>query len=57
MFERYGKVNKVTVPVDSATQRNKGFAFVEFDQRREAEDAFERLDKFSVEGRRLKLDW
>lgn len=33
------------------------FAFVEFEDRRDAEDAFEKFDGFSVEGRRLRLDW
>jgi RNA recognition motif-containing protein len=33
------------------------FAFVEFEERRDAEDAFEKFDGFSVEGRRLRLDW
>jgi transformer-2 protein len=33
------------------------FAFVEFEERRDAEDAFDKFDGFSVEGRRLKLDW
>jgi len=39
------------------TGKNKGFAFVEFEERRDAEDAFDKFDGFSVEGRRLKLDW
>lgn len=33
------------------------FAFVEFEERRDAEEAFENYQGFSVEGRRLKLDW
>ncbi|KAG0191208.1 hypothetical protein DFQ28_000755 [Apophysomyces sp. BC1034] len=57
MFERYGRLNKVTVPMDSVTSKNKGFSFVEFEDRRDAEDAFDKFQGFSVEGRRLKLDW
>ncbi|KAG9295951.1 hypothetical protein G9A89_011803 [Geosiphon pyriformis] len=33
------------------------FAFVEFEDRRDAEDAYDKYNGFSVEGRRLKLDW
>ncbi|KAI7871340.1 hypothetical protein BDF14DRAFT_1936163 [Spinellus fusiger] len=57
MFERYGRLVKVTVPMDVLTNKNKGFSFVEFEDRRDAEDAFDKFQGFSVEGRRLKLDW
>ncbi|KAL1936183.1 hypothetical protein VTP01DRAFT_317 [Rhizomucor pusillus] len=57
MFDKYGPIAKVTVPIDSITNKNKGFAFVEFEDRRDAEDAFDKYHGFSVEGRRLKLDW
>ncbi|CAG8486713.1 6338_t:CDS:2 [Paraglomus brasilianum] len=57
MFERYGRLRKVTVQIDHYTGRNKGFAFVEFEDRRDAEDAFDKYNGFTVEGRRLKLDW
>lgn len=57
MFERYGRLKSITVPMDINTNKNKGFAFVEFEDRRDAEDAFEKFDGFSVEGRRLRLDW
>ncbi|CAG8697633.1 1369_t:CDS:2 [Ambispora leptoticha] len=57
MFERYGRLRKVTVQLDHYTGRNKGFAFVEFEDRRDAEDAYDKYNGFSVEGRRLKLDW
>lgn len=78
MFERYGRLKSVTVPMDTVTNKNKGyakkrerkqksacdtnvwydsFAFIEFEDRRDAEDAFEKFDGFSVEGRRLRLDW
>ncbi|KAG0748872.1 hypothetical protein G6F57_003114 [Rhizopus arrhizus] len=57
MFERYGRLKSITVPLDTVTNKNKGFAFVEFEDRQDAEDAFEKFDGFSVEGRRLRLDW
>ncbi|KAI8885043.1 RNA-binding domain-containing protein [Backusella circina FSU 941] len=57
MFERYGPVKSITVPMDVVTNKNKGFAFVEFEERQDAEEAYSKFDGFSVEGRRLRLDW
>ncbi|CAO3621732.1 unnamed protein product [Cunninghamella blakesleeana] len=57
LFDRYGKIVKVTIPIDNITTKNKGFAFVEFEERRDAEEVFENFQGFNVEGRRLKLDW
>ncbi|KAI8340789.1 hypothetical protein BC941DRAFT_418185 [Chlamydoabsidia padenii] len=57
MFDRYGKLVKITIPIDAVTTKNKGFAFVEFEERRDAQEAMDNFQGFSVEGRRLKLDW
>ncbi|KAJ3128990.1 hypothetical protein HK098_002841 [Nowakowskiella sp. JEL0407] len=57
MFERYGRIRSIHIPVDRFTSRNKGFAFVTFEERREAEEAKDRMENFPVEGRRLRLDW
>ncbi|CAH1765400.1 3434_t:CDS:2 [Entrophospora sp. SA101] len=57
MFERYGRLRKVTVQLDNYTGRNKGFAFVEFEDRKDAEDAYDKYHGANIEGRRLKLDW
>ncbi|KAI8809203.1 hypothetical protein BJ742DRAFT_852896 [Cladochytrium replicatum] len=57
IFERYGVIRHVTVPLDRSTGKNKGFAFVTFEDRRDAEEAKDKLDDYMVEHRRLKLDW
>ncbi|KAG0014900.1 hypothetical protein BGZ81_000202 [Podila clonocystis] len=57
MFKKFGTITKVTVVLDQYTQRNKGFAFVEYEDRKAAEEAVERYNGFDVEGRRLKIDW
>ncbi|KAI8879518.1 RNA-binding domain-containing protein [Backusella circina FSU 941] len=57
MFETFGRIKSITIPMDNVTSKNKGFAFIEFEDRRDAEDAFGKYDGFSVEGRRLRLDW
>jgi len=57
VFERCGPIRNVTVGVNKRTGQSKGYAFVEFEDRRDAEDAFERFDGYVIEGRRLRLDW
>ncbi|KND00812.1 uncharacterized protein SPPG_03919 [Spizellomyces punctatus DAOM BR117] len=57
LFDRYGRLRSVSVPFDRFTGRNKGFAFVAYEDRRDAEDAKNKYDGFLVEGRRLKIDW
>ncbi|KAF9901371.1 hypothetical protein EC991_006222 [Linnemannia zychae] len=57
MFKKFGTIVKITVVLDQYTGRNKGFAFVEYEDRKNAEEAMEKYNGFDVEGRRLKLDW
>ncbi|KAF9170855.1 hypothetical protein BGX20_008422 [Mortierella sp. AD010] len=57
MFKKFGTIVKITVVLDQFTGRNKGFAFVEYEDRKDAEEAMEKYNGFDVEGRRLKLDW
>lgn len=57
MFKKFGPIVKVTVVIDQYTGRNKGFAFVEYEERKDAEEALEQYNGFDVQGRRLKLDW
>ncbi|KAJ3140225.1 hypothetical protein HDU90_008452 [Geranomyces variabilis] len=57
LFDRYGRLRNVSVPQDRLTGRNKGFAFVTFEDRRDAEDAKHKYDQSTVEGRRLRIDW
>jgi len=57
VFERYGRIRNVTVGINRRTGQSKGYAFVEFEDRRDAEDAFDKFDGYVIEGRRLRLDW
>lgn len=69
MFSRFGQIAKITVPIDKVTTRNKGyaydvdqslcvrFAFIQFENRKDAEEAYEHYRGTTVEGRRIKIDW
>jgi RNA recognition motif-containing protein len=39
MFGRFGRIDNVNVPIDRETRRNRGFVFVTFEERADAEDA------------------
>lgn len=39
------------------TGQSKGYAFVEFEHRRDAEEAFYKYQDYPLDGRRLRLDW
>lgn len=57
LMERFGALRKVTIPFDRFTRRNRGFCFVEFEERRDAEDAMQKYQGYAVEGRELRVDW
>lgn len=57
MFEQYGRLKRITVPLDNRTRNNKGFAFVEYENRRDAEDAYDKYKGCILGGRAIRIDW
>ena len=57
LMERFGPVRKITIPQERFVRKNRGFCFVEFEERRDAEDAMQKYQGYSVEGRELRIDW
>lgn len=55
MFERYGDIGDVHIPRDRRTSRSRGFGFVRFYDRRDADYAIERVDGRFVNGRELRV--
>jgi len=53
----YGELANVVVPIDRTTSRNKGFAFVAYRNRADAENARDTLLHTDIEHRRLRVDW
>lgn len=56
VFEEYGKVSRVQLPVDRETGRIRGFAFVEMETEAEEAAAIEALDGAEWMGRDLKVN-
>jgi cold-inducible RNA-binding protein len=54
-FGTVGPLSHVFIPVDRETGRPRGFAFVEFAERAQAEDAVARLNNQSFKGRPLSV--
>jgi RNA recognition motif-containing protein len=56
VFNDYGKVKRVYLPVDRETQRKRGFGFVEMSSDEEEDKAIEALDGASWMGRDMKVN-
>jgi cold-inducible RNA-binding protein len=51
VFDKYGKVNSVTVIADKVSGNGLGFAFVEMPGRNQAKEAVDSLNRKTIEGR------
>ncbi|GLV40760.1 SR family splicing factor SC35 [Carabus blaptoides fortunei] len=55
VFERCGEVGDIYIPRDRFTRESRGFAFVRFYDKRDAEDALDAMDGRIVDGRELRV--
>lgn len=56
LFAQFGTVLSATIIVDRATNRSKGFGFVEMSSDEEAQAAIDALDKSDVGGRSIVVN-
>ncbi|XP_053563149.1 serine/arginine-rich splicing factor 10 [Bombina bombina] len=56
-FGRYGPIVDVYVPLDFYTRLPRGFAYVQFEDVRDAEDALHNLDKKWICGRHIEIQF
>ena len=54
-FEKYGDVGDVYIPRDRFSRESRGFAFVRFYDKRDAEDAMDSMDGAVLDGRELRV--
>ena len=55
VFDRYGTVVDVFIPIDATTRRNKSFAFLEFDTRSAAQRALAGSGEVCISGRSVHV--
>ncbi|XP_063055290.1 serine/arginine-rich splicing factor 10 [Engraulis encrasicolus] len=56
-FGRYGPIVDVYIPVDFYNRRPRGFAYIQFEDVRDAEDALHNLDRKWVCGRQIEIQF
>ncbi|XP_013378730.1 serine/arginine-rich splicing factor 12 [Lingula anatina] len=57
LFGKYGPISDVYVPLDYYTRRPRGFAYVQFEDPRDADDALHYLDRSKFYGRELEIEF
>lgn len=55
LFQKYGEIGDVYIPRDRFNRESRGFAFVRFHDRRDADDAMDTLDGSLLDGRELRV--
>ncbi|CAN0011502.1 unnamed protein product, partial [Phaeothamnion confervicola] len=57
LFQRFGKIYRIYLAKDQETMQSRGFAFVSFAMRSDAEKAMEALQGYGYDHLILKLEW
>lgn len=57
MFERYGDIGDVHIPRDRHTRQSRGFGFVRFVSKRDADYAVSKMDGRYVDGREIRVSF
>jgi len=57
VFEKYGPVRDVYIPMDFYTRQARGFAYIEFEDERDAEEAMHELHRYRLNGREIEIEY
>jgi len=57
LFQKYGKIIDVTIPLDYYSGMPKGYCFVEYEDTRDAEEAQYRMDRQRLFGREIEVEF
>ena len=55
VFSKFGELGDVYIPRDRYKQESRGFAFVRFHEKRDAEDAMDSLHGKIIDGREIRV--
>ncbi|XP_038045466.1 poly(U)-binding-splicing factor PUF60-like isoform X2 [Patiria miniata] len=55
VFEAFGKILSCALPLDSATSKHKGYAFIEYETMQSAQDAIASMNLFDLGGQYLRV--
>ncbi|KAL0917596.1 hypothetical protein M5K25_012670 [Dendrobium thyrsiflorum] len=55
-FEKFGHLTEAKVVVDKFSGRSRGFGFVTYDEKRAMEDAIDKMNGISLDGRSITVD-
>jgi peptidyl-prolyl isomerase E (cyclophilin E) len=56
-FIPFGDVKEVSIPIDHATGKNRGFGFVEYEEKEDALDAIDNMQNAELYGKVLKVNF
>jgi FUS-interacting serine-arginine-rich protein 1 len=57
LFQKYGKIVDITIPLDYHSRTSRGYAFILYEDARDAEEALYKLDKQPLFGRELEVEF
>eukprot|EP00326_Haptolina_ericina_P045180 CAMPEP_0181239084 /NCGR_PEP_ID=MMETSP1096-20121128/39728_1 /TAXON_ID=156174 ORGANISM="Chrysochromulina ericina, Strain CCMP281" /NCGR_SAMPLE_ID=MMETSP1096 /ASSEMBLY_ACC=CAM_ASM_000453 /LENGTH=115 /DNA_ID=CAMNT_0023334723 /DNA_START=70 /DNA_END=417 /DNA_ORIENTATION=+ len=55
-FVPFGELTDINMPLDNATQKHRGFAFVQFEDKDDAAEAMDNMNNAELYGRVLKVN-
>ncbi|KAI9502265.1 hypothetical protein BX070DRAFT_235928 [Coemansia spiralis] len=56
-FEKFGKIKDIYVPLDYYTKESRGFGYVEFYDREDAEAAYDRRKEITVQRKPVTIEF
>ncbi|UJR15756.1 hypothetical protein I4U23_002691 [Adineta vaga] len=56
-FEKYGSIGDIYIPRDQFSRSSRGYAFIRYFKKRDAEEALDRMDGADVDGREIRVQF